>query len=302
MSTQHDPLENLVDPDRVFYATGILLDAADFSAEQIYHRSRLARALAYLHGSGTVAGLLVEYKTEQVEGSPDPVETIEVNSGIAIDRLGRIIELPRRACIRLDRWYKAIAEREQPADPTDKRDNINNLRAAFHASPIHGVEAAVDGVVADVFLRFVTCERGKTPAFATGPFDALDAVQPSRLRDGYELKLVLREEQNPPLPVSAWPDLSAIADAQERLKAVQEAIFNSYPADDQANAKNPERPREYKAGQDETAVFLARVVIPASAPVDQASPPVRTEDAVVVENHKRLFVYRPRMLARGQSL
>ena len=31
-------------PDRVFYATGVLLDAEDFSAEQTYHRAQLARA------------------------------------------------------------------------------------------------------------------------------------------------------------------------------------------------------------------------------------------------------------------
>jgi hypothetical protein len=44
--------------------------------------------------------------------------------------------------------------------------------------------APFNGVIADVFLNFVVCERGKTPAFASGPFDALDAIAPSRLRDG----------------------------------------------------------------------------------------------------------------------
>jgi hypothetical protein len=34
-----DPLEQKPEPpDRLFYATGILLDAEDFKAEQLYHR------------------------------------------------------------------------------------------------------------------------------------------------------------------------------------------------------------------------------------------------------------------------
>lgn len=302
MSTEKDPLEEIIDPDRVFYATGVLLDAADFNAEQIYHRGRLARALAYAHGSGTVAGLKVEYKRVTDPDSGDVEEFIEVNPGIAIDRLGRIIEVPRRACIRLDRWYTAIASREESGDPTRKEDTIDDLQDAFHESPIAGVDAAVDGVVADVFLRFVSCERGKTPAFATGPFDALDAVQPSRLRDGYELKLVLRKETNPPLPQRNWPDLSAIADPADRRIAVADAIFNAYPADDIDNPDNPERPTEYAQGQDKTAVFLARVVIPATEEASESEPPERTNAAVVIENYKRLFAYRARALATAEGL
>src|SRR6185503_14976001 len=96
-------------PDRVFYATGILLDADDFNAEQNYHRGQLARTLAHLHGSGTAAGLKVNW----VEASADPQaadaqeEEIQVEPGIAVDRLGRLIEVPRPACIRLRRWFDA---------------------------------------------------------------------------------------------------------------------------------------------------------------------------------------------------
>src|SRR5437870_11525741 len=100
MSTSKDPLTQETHPDRVFYATGTLLDAADFSAEQMYHRGRLARALTYLHGSGTVAGLKVEWERPLMAGA-DPKfpagreETLRVHPGMAIDRLGRIIEVPR---------------------------------------------------------------------------------------------------------------------------------------------------------------------------------------------------------------
>ena len=93
-----DPLAQKPEPpDRLFYATGILLDAEDFKAEQLYHRGRLSRALAYLHGGGTVAGLRVEWvkPLEPGEDAKFPrgrAEEIVVAPGIAVDRLGRVIE------------------------------------------------------------------------------------------------------------------------------------------------------------------------------------------------------------------
>src|SRR6266705_1292366 len=44
---------------RVFYATGVLLNAQHLDADQLDNHRGLARALAYLHGSGTLAGLEV---------------------------------------------------------------------------------------------------------------------------------------------------------------------------------------------------------------------------------------------------
>src|SRR5258708_794373 len=106
-----DPLAQKPElPDRLFYATGILLDAEDFRAEQLYHRGRLSRALAYLHGGGTVAGLRVDWIKPLNPGEDAAFpkgrdEEIVVNPGIAIDRLGRVIEVPTSGCIRLMRWY-----------------------------------------------------------------------------------------------------------------------------------------------------------------------------------------------------
>src|SRR5438105_2786296 len=87
--------------DRLAFATGQMLSADDFQAEQGYHRGRLARALASLHGSGTVAGLRVAH----VAPTPTVEEQLQVQPGIAIDRLGRLIELPRAACLRLNVWW-----------------------------------------------------------------------------------------------------------------------------------------------------------------------------------------------------
>ena len=284
MSRGVDPLLEAESPDRVHYETGVLLDATDFRAEQSYHRGRLARALRYLHGSGTVAGLRVVHRPaiEREKDAQFPEgreEELEVQPGLALDRLGRIIEVPRRACIRLNRWY----ESQRP-------DDVN---AALHNDARH------QGVVVDLFIRFVSCERGKTPAFATGPFDALDAVAPSRLRDYYELRLVLRKEGNPPLPLNSWPDLAAVKKA-ERHQALREAIFNSWPrgtdpAQPDANPNDPEPAVEYVEGQDKSSVFLARIVIPATRTTDEKLP-ARASAPVTVDNDARLFVYPPRAL------
>ena len=285
MSTSNDPLANLEAPDRVFYATGALLDSHDFNAEQTYHRGRLARAMTYLHGSGTAAGLRVLWEPHLDPGE-DPnfligrEECLMVEPGLAIDRLGRMIEVPRAACIRLDRWYRG--------------HNPDSLIRGLHAN----------GVVVDLFVRFVTCERGKTPAFAAGPFDALDAVIASRLRDGYELELVVREEADPPLPENQWPDLAAIVDINDRRAALHTAILDAWREGTEWQDGNGLVPLpEHAVRQDTTFVFLARIVLPASPEDSEGARPERTPDAVVtVDNEQRPFVYTAGAVARWHGI
>lgn len=261
-----------VEPDRVAYATGVLLDAGDFEAEQLYHRGRLARALAFLFGDGTVAGLEVV-----LEGD----DRLVVRAGLAIDRAGRLVELPGDVCLRLDRWFDG-----QPPRALD---------AALHED--------AGGVVADVFVRFVACARGHTPAFAAGPFDATDAVQPSRLRDGYEVRLLPRPEGDLPtrLPPPPWPEVAGDT-PEARRAALQAQLFGAWrartegaAADDLVRGTLPPR-AEHLADQDATAVFLARVTIPATRAADGARP-VRG-GAATVRNDGRRFVYPPAALAR----
>jgi hypothetical protein len=293
MGTRQDPL---ADPDalaraavidRVFYATGILLAADDFDAEQTYHRGRLARALAYLHGSGTIAGLRVVVEPALAPGDdaafPDGrEEMLRVEAGLALDHLGRLIEVPRAACLRLDRWFTS-----------DDDDQVDRLRMALHGTPD-------DGVIADVFIRYAACERGKTPALASGPFDALDAVQPSRLRDAYELTLVPRAEASPPLPADSLPDLAAIADLGARRAALHTAIFDGWrEGTDQWTSRGPVPLPEHAANQDPMSVFLARLVLPAGPGATADARPVRTPGALVrVDNESRRFVYSTSALAR----
>src|SRR5207302_951394 len=47
---------------RAFYARGVLLSAPHLDADQLHDHGWLGRALAYLHGSGTLAGLEVTWE------------------------------------------------------------------------------------------------------------------------------------------------------------------------------------------------------------------------------------------------
>src|SRR5437879_860429 len=122
---------------QVFYATGVLLNAQHLDADQLDNHRGLARALAYLHGSGTLAGLEVTWERE----TGGRGERVVVKPGIALDRLGRIIEVPSAAPLPLDRWF------DEQSD----------------AHLIGGFQPSLQGVVADVFVRLVLGEPGQAP-------------------------------------------------------------------------------------------------------------------------------------------
>lgn len=304
MTTRSDPFTKKSEPpDRLHYATGVLLDAQDFEAEQLYHRGRLARALAYTHGSGTVAGLGVAWapnRTDDADQEIPGTDRVIVEPGMAIDRLGRIIELPRAACLRLQRWFDAQSDtvlaqsfRAGVSMVGDLMQQAVTAEGGIEWTVTAGTAATiVDGVVVDIFVRFVACERGKTPAFATGPFDALDAVQPSRLRDGYELSLVPRRVTNPDLPVPLPRHAPSPANTRaEREAHAQDTILSAWREHRDWTNEGLIRDPEQPATEDPTILFLARLVLPASVPAGEMRP-VRTASApVIVNNHLRRFVY-----------
>jgi hypothetical protein len=185
---------------------------------------------------------------------------IAVEPGLALDRVGRLIEVPRRACLRLRRWYEAVANQPPNSDGLD----VDDLRTAFHPG--------ADLVIADIYLTFHPCDRGYTPAFASGPFDALDASQPSRVRDAYELSLVPRPEPAPAAPAfDPWAKIHDAAPA-DRLEAALTASLDAWntlslpPPDTLPQAQNP-------PGVDATALVLARLSIPAAPAPDADSAP-----------------------------
>jgi len=292
MTKQADTLVQVEGPDRVHYKTGVLLNADDFIAEQNYHRGRLARALAFVNGSGTLAGLQVLHEAEEpaTEDKPVKPERIVIEPGIAIDRLGRLIEVPNTLCVRINHWY-------QQQDEVELRQSWNAAGALW--------DDAVSGVTVDVFIRFAACERGKTPTFACGPFDAIDAVTAARLRDGYETELLLRKEAAPGVPVSPWADLEGVAES-ERPEQLRKAIFAAWKKQQSTNdgtQTGDNKPDEldplpeHAAGQDTTSLMLARMIIPADEASVGSRPARRFDDDLQVRNDLRPFVITTSALA-----
>lgn len=277
MASNSDPLSSQVDPLRVSYATGRMLGVDDFQAEQTYHRGRLARVLATAMGSGTLSGLNV-----QTNGAATAADLeLQVTPGVAIDRAGRVIDVPYQVCIRLDKYLK---------DPANQKKLVDAFKGGF--------------IIADVFVAFVACDRGKTPSFATlNDYDATDAFVPNRVLDSFAMLLVLRTESNPGIPQDAWQTVAKLGppagDQSANLKALKQAIL---AAKDAPSANFPEYPQDPEF--DKTSVFLARMKIPATQAGAGATP---TYDLTKVNNDSidnlsRLFLYPAALLARWAGL
>jgi hypothetical protein len=240
---------------------------------------------------------------QHVPGSATQVEEIRVQPGLAVDRLGRLVELPRPACLRLPRWF----------DATRDTDGGDTLRQAAYADPAGFLSARMTAgsptlparaVVADVFLRFIACPRGLTPSFAQGPFDALNAVSISRLRDAYELLMVPRTGLDTsysglPLPPAGPAAGDTDATPAARRDALQDAVLHGWEGSGHAGgsgglAHAPEQPTTI----DPSAVFLARVFLPVGAD----NPPARTTDAPLVDNWARRFLPPAALFAQWAGL
>ena len=292
--TRADALEAADRPDRPHYSTGVLLDAEDFLDEQTYHRSRLARSLAYLHGSGTVCGLAVS--------PPQPVGSdveLSVAPGLALDRFGRLIEVPRPWCIRINRWYASLAD---AANAIGRAELRNALRG--------------DRVIVDVFVEFELCDRGKTPSFAEGAIDATDATAPHRVRDGFRFLLAPRDvDPDDPrsLPGTRFPAFSTGATPEQRVTELKQHIlagWNGTLARPGERARpHPGEPqlawaREQPLTLSPAALFLARVGIPAVVGAGDAAPTpdFAAMDATHIDNLSRAFVFPTDALARALGL
>jgi len=298
LATTADPIYAQPRAERPAYATGMLLDAQDFSDEQAYHRGRLARALGALAGGGTLAGLQVEY----VPQSPTQAEEIRVQPGLAVDRLGRLVELPRPACRGLADWYADSAAADGgDALRTGAYDDLARFLSPRLAES--GPTLPARAVVADVYLRFAQCAVGLTPSFAAGPFDALNAVSTSRIRDAYELLMVPRTglsavQRGLPLPPA--DPLVVTGNAAERRNAAQDAVLAAYVAGGHVGgtAVGPPPGPEHPPNIDTSAVFIARVLLPVGA----ADPPQRTDEAPLVDNFARRFLASVPLLVQSAGL
>ena len=257
---------------RVSYATGRMLGVEDFQAEQDYHRGRLARALLSLHGTGTVIGLNVT-----TNGSADLAQLeIQVSPGIAIDRAGRILDVPVTVCIRPQAWL---------AGQTDS-DLILALKNG--------------SLIVDVFATFASCARGKAPSFATqDDYDATDAFTANRLLDSFAMRLVLRTDSTPLLPKDPWlnagaPPAGGTAPSGDAIKALKQSVLTG-------TLTPTAVPQEYPPLLDTTSVFLARIQIVASQ-TNATARPLADLTKITIDNNSRLFVLPSALMARWAGL
>jgi hypothetical protein len=210
---------------------------------------------------------------------------IQVTSGLAIDRVGRLIEVPTTVCIRLQPWLDAQAA-------ADLNDSI------------------VGGnLYIDVFATFAACTQGVTPCYATqDDYSATDAFSANRLLDSFAMQLVLRTDASNyasasdiPVPQDPWLPLGAVPTSiSGALTAIQQNILsgNSGPGAYLPFTAGGTVPREIPSGVDTSSVLLARISIPATPGADGAAPAV-TLSGIAINNSVRLFVYPPSLVARS---
>ncbi len=328
-TSNNDVLNPPSPPNRVYYSTGRMLGVEDFQADQDYHRGRLARALLQLFGTGTVSGLNVTIGNDPGDGSLE----VQVSPGMAIDRVGRIIEVPRQVCIRIKNWYAQVS----PA---------NTLHQAFDGT----------NVMVDVFATFVPCTRGATPCFASqDDYDATDAFSPNRWLDSFAMQLVPRTDitdATQKLPRDPWsaasvPPAASAAPALPAVPVAAPAVGSSPTSPSPSPAATPSgtvtpvptptplpsgstppatagsmdawkqsilagtagpaalapfgpgKPGiEYPPGFDNTSVFLARILIPATDGGSGNAPLPQFDKIQQPNNSQRLFIFSSALVAR----
>ncbi len=188
MALEVDPLDKNPAPVRVNYFAGQILTTDDLGTEQTYHRGRLAMALRHLAGFGTVAGLRV---TATPEGE------VRVAPGLAIDALGRLIELRQPSCLDLTQWLAG-----QDASLLDE--------ARCDDPPV---------ILADLLLR----AEDAPAALTAGP----DDVTPSRIEE--RACLVLTPVSGPALARAAPRPGAPDADTLEVVLSAWEAEEKNFP-------------------------------------------------------------------------
>ncbi len=211
---------------------------------------------------------------------------IEVTPGLAIDRVGRMIEVPRTVCIRIELWL---------AD-----QSVSDLNSALAA-------AGGNNIFVDVFATFVPCTQGVTPCFATqDDYDATDAFSPNRLLDSFAMQLLLRSDAAPKLPLDPWlamgplPTGSISAAPTDGLKrSILSA--NMGPGAMIPFASEGTGPAEIPAGFDPSSVFLSRLTIPATSG-GAGQPPNFDLNKIIIDNLSRLFLYPSALVARTIGL
>ena len=152
---------------RVNYFEGRLLTAADFVAEQEYHREKARRHNLRLHGSGVVRGLTVS-----LQGGATRQATVNVKPGLGIDPTGNELELESGASVavppRLGAFVLVIRYAEWPVDPVPVHGTEGDAEASKPSHVLEGCELCLlpddpPGTAAHAALalaRFVRSKAG----------------------------------------------------------------------------------------------------------------------------------------------
>lgn len=252
-SNYPDPMEASIRPERVNYENGVLLDENDFKDEQTYFRGRLGRALSFLHGSGTVAGLEVVVSATQAH-------VIVVNPGLALDPLGRLIELPVPYCIRAPQWFAA--------------QNDQDLAESY-------ANSGIDRTIVDLFIRFNVCGRGMTPYLGGGNTEGTDAFTFNRLLDGAAFEMEIRTELPPdrptPNPLQGLPAIDP-ADPPSPAEALEAIRNHKY-----ARAWD----EDVVSGASDNRVLLARLQLPCT----ESPMTYDANGSIVIDDSVRLLSF-----------
>jgi hypothetical protein len=210
---------------------------------------------------------------------------IQVTPGLAIDRVGRLIEVPTTVCILLQPWLSGQS-------PMGQNDSI------------------VGGnLYIDVFATYAPCTQGVTPCFATqDDYSATDAFSANRVLDSFAMQLVLRTDASNyaaasdiPVPIDPWAPMGAPPPSiSGALQSIQNNLLNanSGPAAFLPFTAGGTVPREIPSGVDTSSILLARISIPATPGADGAPPAVNLS-GISINNGVRLFIYPPSLVARS---
>jgi len=169
---------------RVAYEAGMMLGLEAVRDEQQYHRRRLSRQQYWLHGYGTLAGMVVSVSPD-AHPTPDDNITVRliVGPGLGIDGLGREILVQEPYCVHLGEWLAAQS-------PTRLHE---------------GFDAGAGLLWLSVMVRHKDCPVARQPVLARKLNLGTDAVQPSRVADSVQLELTAELPPEPPAADSFRP-------------------------------------------------------------------------------------------------
>ena len=180
---------------RVNYQLGLVLGEDEFRQDQFHHRERDHHATRALHGYGTVSGLGVSYD--------DATGRLHVAPGLAVDPAGHLICVPVEYCASLSDWLRDHAESDEVS---------GGLPPSL---PVY------------VVLCWTECETDDVPIPADSCLSAEDSRAASRIKDSFELRLLL---DPPPLVGEIAPgSTDGIATLVEELHGILDVSGGSPP-------------------------------------------------------------------------